>query len=199
MSRDGSIDLELGGRMHRFRLAIRDLEALQEETGIGAPEHLHRLYVGENACFRHARAILRTALTGGGATISEAYEVAGRLDDLPTARVMAVAAVVIAAALQGAEDEPLPHRASKSDGREPLPDGKMAFAAFYASAAAMQLPTADMRDMSLWQFAAYVAGFNKAQNPDSPDPLTDREEDALWDWLNEPVAGADSAAASTAD
>ena len=43
--------------------------------------------------------------------------------------------------------------------------------------------------MSLWQFAAYVAGFNRAQNPDKPDPLSDAEEDALFAWINEPMAG----------
>lgn len=189
MSRDGSIDLELGASTYRFRLAIGDLEALQEETGIGAPEHLHRLYVGENACFRHVRAILRTALIGGGMGVSEAHEVSRGLDDMPAVRAIAVAALVIGAGLQGAEDEPLPHRASKKDDRAPLPDEKMAFGTFYEAAAAMQLPSADMRRMSLWQFAAYVAGFNKSQNPDKPDPLSDQEEDALWDWLSSPPAG----------
>ena len=190
MSRDGSIDLELGASTYRFRLAIGDLEALQEETGIGAPEHLHRLYVGENACFRHVRAILRTALIGGGMGVSEAHEVSRGLDDMPAVRAIAVAALVIGAGLQGAEDEPLPHRASKKDDAEPLPDGKMAFRAFYEAAAVMQLPADSMRRMTLWQFHAYVAGFNKGQNPDKPDPLSDQEEDALWNWLNEPMAGA---------
>lgn len=189
MSRDGSIDLELGDRTHRFRLAIGELEKLQEETGVGAAEHLYRLHVSENAAWRHVRAILLVGLIGGGLGVSEAHAIARGLDDMPAVRAIAVAALVMAAALEGAEDEPLPHRASKKDDAEPLPDGKMAFGTFYEAAAAMQLPSADMRRMSLWQFAAYVAGFNKSQNPDKPDPLTDLEEDALWDWLNSPPAG----------
>ena len=190
MSRNGTIDVELGGGTHRFRLSIGDLEALQEETGIGAPEHLHRLYVGENASWRHVRTILRTALIGGGEVkVSEADEIVRGLDDLPAVRVIAVAALVVGAGLQGAEDEPLPHRASKKDDTPPLPDGKMAFRSFYEAAAVMQLPADSMRRMTLWQFHAYVAGFNKGQNPDKPDPLSDQEEDALWKWLNEPMAG----------
>ncbi|GAA0262596.1 hypothetical protein LNAOJCKE_5180 [Methylorubrum aminovorans] len=190
MSRDGSIDLELGANTYRFRLAIGELEKLQEETGIGAPEHLHRLYVGENASWRHVRAILLVGLIGGGLGVSEAHAVARGLDDMPAVRAIAVAALVMAAALEGAEDEPLPHRASKKDDSEPLPDGKMAFKAFYEAAAVMQLPHDDMRKMSLWQFHVYVAGYNRGQNPDKPDPLSDQEEDALWNWLNEPMAGA---------
>lgn len=187
MSRDGSVDLDLGGETYRFRLAIGDLEALQEETGIGAAEHLHRLYVGESACFRHLRAILRTGLIGGGMAVPAAHAVARGLDERPLVPLLAAASLVIAAALEGADDEPLPHRASKDHG-PPLPDGKMPFRTFYEAAAAMHLPTADMRAMSLWQFAAYVAGWNRAQNPDAPDPLSDQEEDALWDYLNSPSA-----------
>lgn len=190
MSRDGSIDLELGASTYRFRLAIGDLEALQEETGIGAPAHLYRLHATEDASFRHVRAILRTGLIGGGLGVSEAHAIARGLDDMPAVRVIAVAALVMASALEGAEDEKLPHRASKGDDAEPLPDGKMRFGAFYEAAAVMQVPTADVRAMSLWQFHARVAGFNKAQNPGAPDPLTDREEEALWDWVNSPPAGA---------
>ncbi len=37
MSRDGHIDLALEDATHRFRLAIGDLEALQEATGRGPP------------------------------------------------------------------------------------------------------------------------------------------------------------------
>lgn len=189
MSRDGSIDIELCEGTHRFRLAIGDLEALQEETGIGAPEHLYRLHVTHGASFRHVRAILRTGLIGGGMAAPAAHALARGFDEMPVVRLIAVAALVIAAGLEGAEDEALPRRASQKEAEAPLPDGKMAFRSFYEAAAAMQLPTADMRAMSLWQFAAYVSGFNKAQNPDAPDPLTDAEEDALWDWLNEPMAG----------
>jgi hypothetical protein len=190
MSRDGSIDLELGERTYRFRLAIGDLEKLQEETGVGAPEHLRRLYVGQHFSFRHIRVILCTALIGGGMGVPEAHEAVRKLEDIPVIRASALAALVVEAGLQGAEDEPLPHRASSKDVEPPLPDGKMSFRAFYEAAAVMQLPAGDMRKMTLWQFHAYVAGFNKGQNPDKPDPLTDREEDALWDWLNEPAAGA---------
>jgi hypothetical protein len=32
--------------------------------------------------------------------------------------------------------------------------------------------------MSLWQFAATVDGFNRARDPDAPEPLTPAEEDA---------------------
>lgn len=197
MSRNGSVDLELGDETYRFRLGIGDLESLQEETDVGAPEHLYRLFSGGDHTFRHTREIVRAGLIGGGMDVAEASRIARGLDDMPTVRVIATATLIMAAALEGAEDERLP--AAKGKEAAKMDNGKMPFLSFYASAAAMKLSPADVRAMSLWQFAAYVDGFNRANDPKAVDPLTNSEEDALWDWINAPQEdGATDPASSQA-
>lgn len=193
MSRNGEVDLDIAGETHRFRLSIGDLEALQEATDIGATEHLHRLFVGRDYTFRHVREIIRAGLIGGGMPVPQAYAILRTLDDMPAVEAVALATLVMAAGLEAPDDERLP---SGKGGEQtlPMPNGKVAFATFYAAAAAMKLPTADMRAMSLWQFAAYVAGNNKANDPKSVDPLTSQEEDALWDWMNQTPPGGEGSA-----
>lgn len=185
MSRNGEVDLDIAGETHRFRLGIGDLEALQEATDTGAAEHLHRLFLGRDYTFRHVREIIRVGLIGGGMPVPHAYAIQRTLDDMPTVEAVALATLVMAAALEAPDDERLP--AGKSaDPTIPMPNGKVAFAAFYGAAAIMKLPVADVRAMSLWQFAACVAGNNKANDPKAVDPLTLQEEDALWNWMNQP-------------
>ncbi|KQT08528.1 hypothetical protein ASG40_11660 [Methylobacterium sp. Leaf399] len=191
MSRNGSVDLELGDETYRFRLGIGDLESLQEETDVGAPEHLYRLFSSTDHTFRHTREIVRAGLIGGGMAVTEASRIARGLDDMPTVRVIATATLIMAAALEGAEDERLP--ASKGKDVPPMDNGKMPFLAFYASAAAMKLSVADVRSMSLWQFSAYLDGHNRANDPNAVDPLSANEEDALWNWISATPEGEASA------
>ncbi|ACL61338.1 gene transfer agent family protein [Methylobacterium nodulans] len=187
MSRDGHVDLAFAGATRRFRLAIGDLEALQEATGLGPADLLHRLHAGRPYRFRDLRDILCTALIGGGASVGEAHALADKLDNLPCLTVIATATLALAAGLEGAEDETVGRWMRPGPAR---PEGRMAFAPFYEAAAAMGLPVADLRAMSLWQFAAYLDGFNRAQDPDAPEPMTEAEEDALWAWIRTETAGA---------
>ncbi|WP_298958769.1 gene transfer agent family protein [uncultured Methylobacterium sp.] len=181
MSRNGHVDLDFGGAPRRFRLAIGDLEALQEETGLGPLDLLHRLHRGGNFRFADIRACLRLALVGGGLGVTEAAALVAPLDAMPCLEAIATATVVLAAALDGAADEPVGRGGEDGPARA---DGRLAFAGFYAAAAAMGLSPVDLRAMSLWQFAATVDGFNRARDPDAPEPLTPAEEDALWSWLH---------------
>ncbi|GJD52405.1 hypothetical protein OPKNFCMD_5170 [Methylobacterium crusticola] len=185
MSRDGHVDLDLDGTTYRFRLALGDLEALQEVTGQGPAELLHRFHAGRRYRFRDVRDTLRVGLIGGGTPVPRAHAVARRLDGLPCIPLIARAALVLAAGLEGTEEEPV-GRAGAAAGA----DGRIAFAAFYAAAAAMGLGPAEMRAMSLWQFAAYLDGFNRAHDPAAAAPLTAAEEDALWAWLQGGAPGA---------
>ncbi|QRE74118.1 gene transfer agent family protein [Methylobacterium aquaticum] len=178
MSRDGHIDLALEETTHRFRLAIGDLEALQEATGAGPAALLHRFHAGRLYRFRDVRDVLRLGLIGGGTPVPQAHAVAERLDGLPCIPLIAKAALVLAAALEGTEDERVGRPAGAAG-----PEGRIAFAAFYGAAAAMGLPAADLRAMSLWQLAAYIDGFNRARDPDAASAPTPQEEDALWAWL----------------
>ncbi|MBK3396414.1 MULTISPECIES: gene transfer agent family protein [Methylobacterium] len=180
MSRDGHVDLDLDGTTHRFRLAIGDLEALQEATGLGPAALLQRLHAGLSYRFRDVRDVLRLGLIGGGVPVPRAHAIARRLDGLPCIALIAKAALVLAAALEGAEDEPVGRPAAAAG-----PEGRIAFAAFYGAAAAMGLPAADLRAMSLWQLAAYIDGFNRARDPDAADAPTPQEEDALWAWIRD--------------
>ena len=66
----------------------------------------------------------------------------------------------------------------------------------YEAAAAMGLAVADLRAMSLWQFAAYLDGFNRArgaeaQTPTTPAPMTQAEADGLWDWIRSETGDRD--------
>ncbi|BCM87086.1 gene transfer agent family protein [Methylobacterium indicum] len=180
MSRDGHVDLDLEGATHRFRLAIGDLEALQEATGLGPVALLQRLHAGLSYRFRDVRDVLRLGLIGGGTPVPRAHAIARRLDGLPCIALIAKAALVLAAALEGAEDERVGRPAGAAG-----PEGRIAFAAFYGAAAAMGLPAADLRAMSLWQLAAYIDGFNRARDPDAADAPTPQEEDALWAWIQD--------------
>lgn len=179
MSRSGTIDLLLGGVVRRFRLPIGELEALQEATDVGAVIHLYRLHAGEAYGYRDVRLVLLHGLIGGGLSPVEAHALAAGFDRVCLVELQAVATLVLAAALEGTEDEELP-LPSSDDGAAALPDGKIRFADFYGAAAAMQLPVADARAMSLWQFSAYVAGHNRAVDPDGAEPLTGSEADGLW-------------------
>ncbi|ACA20247.1 hypothetical protein M446_5967 [Methylobacterium sp. 4-46] len=187
MSRDGHVDLALGGAVRRFRLAIGDLEALQEATGLGPADLLHRLRTGRPYRFRDVAETLRVALVGGGLGVGEAHALAAGLDGLPCLTVIAAATLALAAGLDGAEDEEVGRWTRPSPAR---PDGRMAFAPFYEAAAALGLAVADLRAMSLWQFAAYLDGFNRAHGPDGPEPMSAAEEDRLWAWIRAETAGA---------
>lgn len=178
MSRDGHIDLALEDTTHRFRLAIGDLEALQEATGAGPAALLHRFHAGRLYRFRDVRDVLRLGLIGGGTPVPQAHAIAQGLDGLPCIPLIAKAALVLAAALEGTEDERVGRPAGAAG-----PEGRIAFAAFYGAAAAMGLPAADLRAMSLWQLAAYIDGFNRARDPDAGSAPTPQEEDTLWAWL----------------
>ncbi|MEH3144421.1 MAG: gene transfer agent family protein [Methylobacterium frigidaeris] len=191
MSRNGHVDLDFGGALRRFRLAIGDLESLQEATGLGPLDLLHRLHRGRAFRFGDVRTCLRLALVGGGAGLTEADAVVAPLDRMPCLEAIATATLVLAAALEGAADEPVGRAVEDGEHGPDRADGRIAFAGFYAAAAAMGLAPAALRAMSLWQFAAYADGFNRARDPAAPAPPTPAEEDALWSWLQgEPAAPA---------
>lgn len=180
MSRNGHIDLEFGGTMRRFRLAIGELEELQEETGVGPVLLLQRFFADEHS-FVDVRTVLRIGLTGGGSPVSEAYELVRDLHEKPLVPAIAAATVVLTTALERDAQEPIDPGPARDDGpKEDLPSGWMAFAEFYKGAAAMGLTVENVRRMSLWQFSAYVKGYNQANDPKADKRLSEDEADALW-------------------
>jgi len=50
----------------------------------------------------------------------------------------------------------------------------------------MQMPPSEMLRLSLWEFAAMVHGWNKANAPaDKPEPLDEETEEELFEFINE--------------
>lgn len=47
----------------------------------------------------------------------------------------------------------------------------------------MGFSPAEVNRMSIWQFTQAVEGFNKANNPDAGNELSQAEADDLWQWL----------------
>lgn len=70
----------------------------------------------------------------------------------------------------------------------PKPNGLWSFADFYGSGIAIGCQPSEVRAMSLWQFAACVAGWNDAQkSQDERDrELDDDEADTIFDMLDAP-------------
>lgn len=108
MSRDGSADVFFGDGEHRFRLAIGELEELQEKTGAGPLALLDRLG-GQDWRTGDVSETLRIGLIGGGMKPQDAHRLVERyVRGLPDWAYNAkLAYVVLAAAVTGAPDEPV--------------------------------------------------------------------------------------------
>lgn len=108
MSRDGSADVFFGDGEHKFRLAIGDLEELQEKTGCGPLALLERLEGGQWRTGDVSN-VLRIGLVGGGMAAQPAHALVERYvrgvpDWVYNARL---AYVVLAAAITGSPEEPV--------------------------------------------------------------------------------------------
>lgn len=96
---DGSVDLDWGGETRHFRLAFRDLAALESSRNLGAFEIFQRLRL-RTARVEEARDVLRFGLEGGGAKPSEAGALVRRYcEDRPLEESILPAMMVLAAAL----------------------------------------------------------------------------------------------------
>lgn len=180
MSRNGHIDLEFAGRIRRFRLAIGELEELQEVTGVGPVVLLQRFFVDEHT-FLDVREVLRIGLMGGGEDATDAYDLVRDLHARPLVPAIAAATVVLTTALEPDQQEPIEPDAPKDGSpKKELPNGQMAFAEFYKGASVMGLTVDDVRRMSLWQFSAFVKGHNEAHDPKAGKSLSEDEAEALW-------------------
>ncbi|MEZ0169930.1 gene transfer agent family protein [Microvirga sp. TS319] len=180
MSRNGHIDLEFAGRIRRFRLAIGELEELQEATGVGPVVLLQRFFADEHS-FVDVREVLRIGLMGGGEEAPEAYDLVRDLHERPVVPAIAAATVVLTAALERDQQEPIEPEAPKDAApKKELPNGQMAFSEFYKGASIIGLTVADVRQMSLWQFSAFVKGHNEAHDPKAGKTLSEDEAEALW-------------------
>lgn len=108
MSRSADITLFFGDGEHKFRLAIAELRELQEKTDAGPPLVLSRLFQGQWRV-EDVRETLRLGLIGGGMKPADAHALVVRYcDERPAWGDNArIAAIALAAAISGAEDEPV--------------------------------------------------------------------------------------------
>jgi hypothetical protein len=74
----------------------------------------------------------------------------------------------------------------KNNGGEDGADGRIFFAPFFANAAVMQVAPSEMLECSLWEWAAMVDGWNKANSSEESDPLKPEEEDELEHFISQP-------------
>jgi len=105
VSRSATVDLAFGDDEHRFRLAIGQLEELQEKTGVSPFTLLARL-VAMQPMVRDAREVIRIGLIGGGMAPAAALALTRRYaDERPMAESIPAATTILSAALFGVADE----------------------------------------------------------------------------------------------
>jgi hypothetical protein len=107
MSRSGKIELDWADGRHVFRLAIGQLEELQEKAGAGPLEVMRRLISGT---WRVAdvREPIRLGLIGAGMTPAEAVKLVNRYaGDGALLQAVEPAMAILGAALQAPKDEPV--------------------------------------------------------------------------------------------
>ncbi|WP_100960419.1 gene transfer agent family protein [Bosea sp. FBZP-16] len=186
-NRSGVVRGEWGGAMRRLRLAIGELEELQEATGVGAFTLTQRLAAND---WRVAdvRETIRLGLIGGGMGVESADRLIDSMSTMDLRLGVPVAIIVLAAALTGSPEEQQFKRAHKSGGSGPeLPEGRLRFGSFYRAAGAIGVSVADMRTMTLWQFNEVVDGFVESKTDGKDAGLSQIEEDQLGALLAAPI------------
>jgi hypothetical protein len=105
-NRNGAIEIDFGGGAQRFRLAMGEMEELQEATGVGPYRCLQRLVSGEWHV-RDIRDTVRLGLIGGGMSAHDALTLTRRyVEERPDWILNASVAIsVLSAALAGAPEE----------------------------------------------------------------------------------------------
>lgn len=116
-NRNGAVDQDFGDGTYTFRLALGELEELQEKTGLGPFVVMQRLASNEWKT-SDVRETLRIGLIGGGTPAADALRLVRRyVDDRPDwLKNALIARVVVQSALIGAPEE-LP-------GKEPAPEAE---------------------------------------------------------------------------
>ena len=107
MSARGDVELVWGDGRHRFRLAIGQLQELEEKTGHG-PFELFEKMLARKWRVADIRHVIRIGLIGGGKSPAEAVALVDRhIDDWPWVENVSIALHVLNEALSGnPEDQP---------------------------------------------------------------------------------------------
>lgn len=105
-NRNGVVETDFGDGPHRFRLAMGQLEELQEKTGVGPFSLLQRFIAGDWSVV-DVRETVRLGLVGGGMEPLAALNLVRRYVDEGNWWIShaALAKVIMLAALAGAPEE----------------------------------------------------------------------------------------------
>jgi hypothetical protein len=187
MSRSGRIELDFLGEVRDFRLAIGELEALQEEVGVGPMILLARLVSGVEYSLREVLAILKHGLIGGGGRPSDVRELLSDPDSKPLRDMIVTSGLALGAALEQPDDEPIKvkHKKAVEEDFEEDERGLFKFEYYYGTGAAIGFSPDQVKAMSLWQFMAACEGVRKSRDPNSDGELTPQEEMGLREMLAE--------------
>lgn len=131
MSRSAHVTLDWAGKPREFRLAIADLQALQEATDRGPMDIFARLS-GGTWTVGEVSAVLTFGLVGGGLPLPQARALVARVFVPPLAEHVPIAIKALSAALVGAPDEPV----GKASAASPRAEATDAFGSPPSSASA---------------------------------------------------------------
>lgn len=137
MSRDGSITFEWGDGEHKFRLAIGELQELQEKCNWGPEEVFRRLEAG-TWWVNDLIEPIRLGLIGGGMDVSKARSLVQRY--VTAGNLMGnvdPAMLILAAALVGVPDE-APKKVTEEEKTATIPSSLMESGALPPSTATVQ-------------------------------------------------------------
>jgi hypothetical protein len=187
MSGDGSISLVWGDGENKFRFGIGQWRELQEKINarrlaIGlqpiGPMTLLTSLRANDAWPDDLRDILRIGLVGGGLPIKEAHnKLVTYFDNTPPYAHNIAAFAVLSAALIGVPDDPVDDVKKKEESGDDTP---IKFSNLYGTGAAIGFPPSTVDEMSFWQLAACIKGYNKAQaGPEKVEPMSNEEFDAM--------------------
>ena len=178
MSADATIELRWADGDHRFRLPLGQLRELQDKCGAGPLRIAHRLR-GDDWLVDDVREPIRLGLIGAGMKPTEALTLVLRyVDARPLYESVLTALAVLSAALFGVpEDQPAPGKEEAARPEETT--SGLRFSGIYGNGAALGFTPRQIDEMSLWQFAVVIEGWNKAQGGDTgPEPLSVEEYEA---------------------
>lgn len=105
MSARGDVDLLFGDGRHRFRLAIGQLQELEQKTNLG-PFELFEKIIARKWRTSEIAHVIRIGLTGGGLSSFEAAALVDRhIDDWPWTENVSIALQILNEALSGNPDD----------------------------------------------------------------------------------------------
>lgn len=170
---DGFCTLEWAGKLRTFNCGrIGALRSLQAACDTSPMAVLVRLYNG-TWFFDDCAEVIRLGLIGAGMSATKAARLVRRhIDNQPLLSNVIAAQQVLSAGLSWPSDDEIGPR---SAGGAEAPE-KIIFSQLYGNGAAIGFSPRDVDECTLWEFAACIDGYNRAQGGEQPIPTMDEDE-----------------------